>query len=254
VTAQGNAGRGSRDDIRLDLNAPAWLVYNEGFNRGWRASCDGRDLGAPQPVDGYAMAWRVSKGCRNVDLAFGPNRLVKAAGIASLAGALALAAVLLVGRRRRPRGDAVAARGVAAGDDAAASDPPRMPVLHAAALALVLSLPFGFIFAARATPVFAAGLFLILWRAIPTKHLLAVAGVLLVVGVPLLTLAIPVENRGGYDPDYAGERIAVHWVAAAAVAILIFTLVRVLRRGWPGRDPAPPPPPPPASPAPRSQS
>jgi len=36
--------------------------------------------------------------------------------------------------------------------------------------------------------------------------------------------------------------------------ILIFTLVRVLRRGWPGRDPAPPPPPPPASPAPRSQS
>jgi hypothetical protein len=118
----------------------------------------------------------------------------------------------------------------------------------------VLSLPFGFLFAARATPLFAIGIFVILWRAIPTKHLLATAGALLVVAVPVLTLAIPVDNRGGYDPDYAGERIAVHWVAAAAVAILIFTLVRVLRRGRPGRDPAPTPPPPPASPAPPSRS
>jgi hypothetical protein len=183
----------------------------------------------------------------------------------SLAGVAILAAALLAGRRRKPRagavgdtaadGEAVTADGeaVTAGGKPA-DDAPRMPALRAALLALVLSLPFGFVFAARATPLFAIGLFLILWRAIPTRHLLAAAGLLLVVAVPLLTLAIPVDNRGGYDPDYAGERVAVHWVAAAAVAILIFTLARVLRRGWPGRDPAPPPPPPPASPAPRSRS
>jgi hypothetical protein len=279
VVSQGNAGRGSRSDIRLNLSAPGWLVFGEGFNRGWRASCDGRDLGAPQPADGYAMAWHVSKGCRTVQLAFGPNRVVTAAGIVSLAGVAILAAALLAGRRRKPRagavgdtaadGEAVTAGGVAvtAGGVAVtadgeavtaggkpADDAPRMPAIRAALLALVLSLPFGFVFAARATPLFAVALFLILWRAIPTRHLLAAAGLLLVVAVPLLTLAIPVDNRGGYDPDYAGERVAVHWVAAAAVAILIFTLARVLRRGWPGRDPAPPPPPPPASPAPRSRS
>jgi arabinofuranan 3-O-arabinosyltransferase len=247
VLSQGRAGRGSRRDIRLKLVAPAWLVFAEAYNRGWRASCDGHDLGAPQPADGFAMSWRVSKSCRDVDLWFAPNRIVMAAGIVSLVGAVALLAVLLAGRRRKGQDDD--ARGVAAG-----GDPPRMPAVKAALLALVLSLPFGFVFAARATPLFALALFVILWRAIPTTALLATAGALLVVAVPVLTLAIPVDNRGGYDPDYAGERIAVHWVAAAAVAILIFTLARVLRRGWPGRDPGPTPPPPPASPAPRSQS
>jgi hypothetical protein len=129
-----------------------------------------------------------------------------------------------------------------------------MPAAKAALLALALSLPFGFVFAARATPLFAIALFVILWRALPTTALLATAGALLAIAVPVLTLTIPVDDRGGYDPDYAGERIAVHWVAAAAVALLIFTLARVLRRGRPGRGPAPTPPPPPASPAPRSRS
>jgi arabinofuranan 3-O-arabinosyltransferase len=251
VASQGDAGRGSRSDVRLNLNAPAWLVLGEGYNRGWRARCDGRDLGAPQPADGYAMAWRVSKTCRDADLWFAPNRLVTAAGIVSLAAALVLLALVLAGRRRTARNGAVAADGVSV---AAGDDPPRMPAVHAALLALVLSLPFGFIFAARATPLFALGSFLILWRAIPTTALLAAAGALLAVVVPVLTLLIPVDDRGGYDPDYAGERVAVHWVAAAAVAILLFTLARVLRRGWPGRDPAPLPPRPPASPAPRSRS
>jgi hypothetical protein len=228
VASQGRAGRGSRSDIRLNLSAPAWLVFGEAFNRGWKASCDGRDLGAPQPADGFALAWRVSKECRRVDLAFAPNRLVRAAEIASGAAVVALAALSFAGwRRRRARrgGDDVAV--VAA----AGNDLTRMPAAKAALLAIVLSLPFGFLFAARATPLFALALFLILWRAIPTTALLATAGGLLVVAVPVLTLLIPVDDRGGYDPDYAGERIAVHWVAAAAVAILIFTLARLLRRG-----------------------
>ena len=164
----------------------------------------------------------------------------------SLAAALVLLALFILGSRRaEPRGE---------DPTPAEYAPRRLPAIQAGLLAIALSLPFGFVFAARATPLFAIGLFVILWRAIPTTALLATAGALLVVAVPVLTLAIPVENRGGYDPDYAGERVAVHWVAAAAVAILIFTLVRVLRRGWPGRDPGPPPPPPPASPAPRSRS
>jgi arabinofuranan 3-O-arabinosyltransferase len=245
VLSQGRADRGSRRGIRLRLDAPAWLVYAEAYNRGWRASCDGRDLGAPRPADGFAMSWHVSKSCRDVDLWFAPNRLVKWAGIVSAAVALALLALFALGRRgTRPDAEPAAREYVAR----------RLPAVKAALLALVLSLPFGFVFAARATPLFALALFVILWRAIPTTALLATAGALLVLAVPVLTLAIGVDDRGGYDPDYAGERIAVHWVAASAVAILIFTLVRVLRRGRPGRDPGPSPPPPPASPAPRSRS
>ena len=43
---------GRHDDVRVRVDGPAWLVLGESFNRGWRASCDDRDLGAPQVVDG----------------------------------------------------------------------------------------------------------------------------------------------------------------------------------------------------------
>jgi arabinofuranan 3-O-arabinosyltransferase len=269
VVSPGKAGRGSRKGIRLDLNAPAWLTFREAFNRGWKATCDGRDLGGPRPVDGYAMAWHVSKTCRTVDLAFAPNRPVLEAEIVCGLAALALAAILLAGatRRRQERlaaaGDArVAAAGdarvaavgdarvaavgdarvAAAGDARAAAaeepldeaSPRRLAPVAAAIAAVILALAFGFVFAARATPLFAIGLFVVLHRGVSAKPLLALAGALLVVGVPVLTLLVPVTNRGGYDPDYAGERIAVHWVAAAAVALLIVAAARLLtarRRG-----------------------
>ena len=187
------------------------------IHRGWEASCDGRGLGAPQPVDGYAMAWHVSKSCRDVSLAFAPNRLVTAAEIASLAAALGLVALLLVGRRRKARAPVA---GDAAGADVDAS-PRRLGAGRAALLALVLAPAFGFIFAARATPLFALGLFVILWRAIPTKRWPARRAARRRRARP--DAADPGRRPQGYDPEYAGERIAVHWVAAAAVAILIFS-------------------------------
>jgi hypothetical protein len=200
------------------------------------------------------MAWHVSKTCRNASVAFGPDRTVKAAGILSLVTALALLALVAAGGWRPARGRGEA-RGVAGGRDSsvAVGDPPevaggrppaargaeppvagngdavaRFGAMRAALVAVPLSLAFGFLFAARATPLFALGLFVILWRAIPTRHLLLTAGALLVIAVPVLTLVIPVDDRGGYDPDYAGERVAVHWVAAAAVALLIVALARLL--------------------------
>jgi hypothetical protein len=179
----------------------------------------------------------VSKTCHAVDLAFAPNRAVRATEIVSLAAALALASILLLGARRSRRREKTAR--AAAGDDAPAArggiappaaddSPARLPAAKAAPAAVVLSLALGFVFAARATPLFALALFVILWRGISTRVLVVAASLLLVVVIPVLTLAIPVTDRGGYDPDYAGERVAVHWVAAAAVAILVVVLARLL--------------------------
>ena len=45
-------------------------------------------------------------------------------------------------------------------------------------------------------------------------------GAVLGIAVPVLTSLIRPENRGGYNPEYSIDRIAVHWVAVAGVALL----------------------------------
>ncbi len=221
VVDTGEPGRNDRRGIRLELDAPAWLVLGQAYNAAWRASCDGRDLGAPQPVDGYAMGWRVDAGCRVADLWFAPDRTVRLGYWISLPVLLALLLLLLLRRPpaapdRRP-------------PDLPETDPGlRMPVRRAAVAALVAGAALGFVFAARSAPLIAAGTFLILWRGIGTRALIAAAAALLLVVVPLLTLAIPVRDPGGYNFEYAQDRIAVHWVVVTAVVLLVLALARTL--------------------------
>jgi hypothetical protein len=218
VLSPGRATHGGRTGVRLDVRAPARLVLAESFNRGRRATCDGHDLGPPEVGDAYGTAWRVPAGCRDVEITFAPDRLVDAGYLISLVACGALALLLL---RRRPAEAAAAPL---------PDDPPpaRLSARRAVLLAIPIALALGFAFAARATPVFFVGAFLILWRGIGTRQLALAAGALLVVVVPVLTLAIPVRDRGGFNPSYAGDRVAVHWAAAAAVVLLLFALVRRL--------------------------
>jgi hypothetical protein len=58
--------------------------------------------------------------------------------------------------------------------------------------------------------------------------LLLAAGALLVVVVPILSVAIPVQNHGGFATNYPVDRIAVHWVTAAALVLIGFALARTL--------------------------
>ena len=51
--------RRARRACRLALDAPGRLVLAESFNRGRRASCDGRDLGEPSVGDAFGTAWNV---------------------------------------------------------------------------------------------------------------------------------------------------------------------------------------------------
>ena len=101
------------------------------------------------------------------------------------------------------------------------------------------ALALGFVFAARATPLFYAGVFLVLWRGVGARELALAGGAILTVAVPILTLIIRPEDRGGYNPEYAIDRIAVHWVAVAGVTLFVLALSRAM--GRPGRARAAPP-------------
>jgi arabinofuranan 3-O-arabinosyltransferase len=75
-----------------------WLVFGEGFNTGWSARVDGRDLGAPVLIDGGFNGWWLDGGSGPVTVTWRPQRLQVAAISVSLA--VALLAVFLVVRRR----------------------------------------------------------------------------------------------------------------------------------------------------------
>jgi hypothetical protein len=221
VVDSGEPGRNDRRGIRLDLDAPAWLVLGQAYSAGWRASCDGRTIGPPEPVDGYAMGWLVDGDCRVADLWFEPDGLVKLGYWISVPVLLALLLLLIV--RRPPATREGPPRELPETDPVA-----RMPARRAALVALVAAAVLAFVFAARSLPLIALGTFLILWRGIGVRALVASAASLLVIVVPVLTLAIPVRDPGGFNFEYAQDRIAVHWVTVAAVVLLILAAARVL--------------------------
>jgi arabinofuranan 3-O-arabinosyltransferase len=232
VVDPGDAGRNTWRDVRLDLREPAWLVLGQAYSDAWRAECDGRDLGAPAPVDGFAMGWRVPADCRSVDMAFGPDRLVRAGYLVSAPFLLAM--LLLVALRRPPRPALETPPALL--PEAPAARP--LPVARAALIALAAGAVLGFVFAARAAPLIAVGVFVVLWRGVGVRPLVTAAGALLLVAVPILTLAIDVEDRGGYNPEYAQARMAVHWVVVAAVVLLMLALARALGAARRRRSPA----------------
>ena len=179
---------------------PAWLVLGQSYGDGWTASCDGRDLGEPRPVDGYAMAWRVPAGCRVADMSFGPDGAVRAGYL--LSGPVLLALLLLLVVRRRPAPEL--AGPPAEVPEASAS---RLPLARAALLALAAGALLGFVFAARSAPLIAAATFVVLWRGIGVRELVAAAGVLLLVAVPVLT---PRDRRRGPRRLQPGVRAGAH--------------------------------------------
>jgi hypothetical protein len=220
----------------VQVQRPGWLVLGESYNRGWRAKCDGSDLGEPAVIDGYANGWLVRPGCREVSFAFAPQGAVSAGLVLGGLACLALL-VLLVVRRPRPE----------AGDDPPAEIAvdervARWPLRRALAAGVVAALAFGFAFALRAGVLVGPAVALILWRGVSPKLLIIAAGALLGVVVPALYVLFPAFDRGGYNGAYAVENVNPHWAAVGAFALLVVALARMLstatRRSG-GREAAP---------------
>ena len=142
---------------------------------------------------------------------------------------------MLALRARAPPARAGAAARRAAGAGGRARCRAAAPSL----LALLAGAVLGFVFAARAAPLIALGdVPDPVARGRRARSSSRPPAVLLLVAVPVLTLAIGVEDRGGYNPEYAQARIAVHWVAVAAVILLVLALARVLGAARRRRSPA----------------
>jgi hypothetical protein len=223
VISVGTSGHGFYDGVRVAVRGPAWLVLGEGYSRGWSATCNGRSLGAPMPIDGYANGWRIGLGCTSVALTFSPQRLATAGYIVSGAAAVVCLLLLLIGALRRP-------------DDV--RDPPTVhlppgrlaaPRQPSIAWALPAAVLFGFVFGLYAGVVAAGAIAVVLWRGVGAAPLALTAGALLGIVVPVLYVVDPGSSAGGNHYGYAAGHMAAHWVGVAAIGLLMAALWRTLR-------------------------
>jgi hypothetical protein len=239
VVDAGHVGRSSVDGVRVALDGPSWLVLGQSFNKGWRATCDGRSLGEPRVMDGYANGWPAPASCRAVSFSFAPQSGVWWGYGISAVVCLALAAFLLVGwllARRQPQPDR---RPKLIPESA----PEPMPLLKALIISFVVTVPLMLWFALRMGVVVGPVLTLVLWRGVGPRILIAAAAVLLGVVVPPLYLIINPPDQGGFSFNYSNALLWVHWVAVTAVFLLAVATWRMLAAARTAREgPEAPPP------------
>ena len=245
VLDPGDPGRGRYDEVRVETAGPAWLVLGESYNRGWRAFCGDRDLGEPEPIDGYANGWRIDGRCATARFEFAANSVTGLSYWLAAVGCLGMLAVLAVGwRRRRGRAGQPGPEPELPEDAVAVADrPPHMALGRAAAVGAAAALACGVVFALRAGLVAGPLIALILWRGVGTRSLILAAGALLAVAVPAVYALFLPRDRGGFNSDYAPDLLGAHWLGVAAWLLLALALLRTLplaRATGGGPPPAPP--------------
>ncbi|MBA3300396.1 MAG: hypothetical protein H0T15_00880, partial [Thermoleophilaceae bacterium] len=193
----------------------ARLVLAESYSKGWRAYCDGRDLGEPEPAEGFANSWEAPADCAAVRFAFGPQRVAGLAYWISILGGMLLLALVAVSARRHR---------FTVHSSQFTGSPPADPAIRAgwsAALALgfLAALAGGFLFALRAGVVIGPAVVVALRVGITRKRLLTAAAIAMA-AIAVVYLVFPPENPGGYSFNYALELVAAHWLGVAAVICL----------------------------------
>jgi arabinofuranan 3-O-arabinosyltransferase len=227
--------------MRVAVHAPSWLVFGAAYDPKWRATCDGRDLGEPKPMQGFANGWALDRGCDDLSFSYAYQRAATAGYLISGGGILALLVVALLGfLRGRRQGDEEPAPLALPPDGARA----RLALPRAAVLAILPALAVAFGFGLRAGAVAFVAFAVIAWRGIGDRALGLAAAALLGVGVPLTYILVSLvsddEGVGGNTTDFGNNRIAAHWMALGALVALAVILWRTLRAQRPaGRGGAP---------------
>jgi arabinofuranan 3-O-arabinosyltransferase len=224
VVDAGSLGNSSVSDVRVALQGPSWLVLGQSFSEGWRASCDGRSLGEPRPINGYANGWRAPADCRRVAFTFAPQGGVRRGYAISAIVCLLLLVFLVAGWwRRRRESDTTPAPA-----HLPEEQPRRIALPRAAAVAFVITIPLALLFAKRTSVVIFPLLTFVLWRGVGSRILTALAAVLLGVVVPIVYAVASPTDRGGYNFEYSLETINAHWVAVGALVLLMAACFRAI--------------------------
>jgi len=183
------------DDTNYLLSLPGssqdrWLVLGQSYNLGWSATLDGRSLGDPVLIDGFANGWRIPPGEEQlVELEWTPQRLVGRSVRGSVL--VIVIALFLAFRGRRASGDTTATR----------ADGPSQPMLR----------PVPFVDRVSAVPpgpwrsAVVAGAFI---GAFSWMNLPRLPGLALVVGVSVV----------------AALRVRTRWTMPALFAAVVFGL------------------------------
>jgi hypothetical protein len=69
---------------------------------------------------------------------------------------------------------------------------------------------------------------LVLWRGAGSRLLTGIAAGLLAIAVPALYAIFSPKDRGGYNFEYSTDLIWAHWVAVAALVLLMVACGRAL--------------------------
>ncbi len=104
------------------------------------------------------------------------------------------------------------------------------PADRALTAALPAAFVFGFVFGVVPGVVSVPVIALVLWRGIGGRRLTIAAAALLGIVVPILYLVHPGNERGGNHFGYAMGHLGAHYVAVAALGLLMLALWRSRQR------------------------
>jgi hypothetical protein len=225
VTDPGKINNSSVTGVHVALRGPSWVVLGESYDAGWRATCNGRSLGLPHVVDGYANGWLAPASCKRVSFSFSPQNGVRSSYAISIAAVAAMLLLLLFGAFRRP----VVATVSSAVRLLPTARPRRWPLPYALGLGLLVAIPLAYWFALRAGAALFVLVAFVLWRGYGPRQLVLAAAALLGLAVPVIYLISQPQNKGGYNFAYSTQTIWGHWAAVAAVVLLMIALWQILR-------------------------
>jgi hypothetical protein len=242
LRSAGRAAQGSQNGIRPVVVGPSWLVLGESYSSGWRAWCRDasgheRALGGSIPIDGYANGWRIDSTCVSARIAFASQGTADLAYVLSAVGTALLLAIALGARlparirhlrpaRPRRHGGSTPLPEISATPPG--GQPHRLfdrpPIQLAPGWALAWGIGVGavasFVFEPRVG--IAAGeltAFLLLVGMSPRR--LTWLALLGMVAIPLLYLARPAHNYGGFSFSFSQHQMPAHWIGTGVVFALL---------------------------------